>query len=71
MKKSDRKNNPSSTAVDECELALVFIESIDAQLRLLQGSIAKAGEDYAELIQGRINEKLDERGKWMKIRDAH
>lgn len=67
---SNKKKDPAC-GVDECELALTFIESIDAQLRLLQSSIAKAGEDYAALIQGRIDEKLDERGKWMKIRDQH
>lgn len=70
MKRSVKQSSPAYI-VDDCELALTFIQSIDGQLRLLQDSVAKAGKDYEELLRGRIDEKLDERTKWMKIRDAN
>jgi hypothetical protein len=70
MKRSEKQNSPAYI-VDDYELALTFIQSIDAQLKLLQDSVAKAGKEYEELLRGRIDEKLDERTKWMKIRDAN
>lgn len=45
---SNKKRDPSY-GVDGVELALVLIESIDARLKLLQGSIAKAGTECEKL----------------------
>lgn len=66
--KSSKKRNPGC-GIDEYNLSVAFIDSIDGQLRLLQRYKAPAGKDYEKLIMGRIEEKLDERLRYMKIRD--